>query len=159
LNIRKPYRFKLGVVCKALQSNKSLHDFWSNYKMDDKIARVFVHVLKSHNNATLRSLSPAFLYDAYPRLQYYLHLNQCGRAQARDPETSIQDFIALLVSTAVPQNNGLETLSLQYGLLRESPGLWSVVKSGDSRTSSVTSGSLRKVRVVKSASGNKKRRL
>ena len=60
----------------------------------------------------------------YKRIEYYLRLNRCGRNRARDPSMTLGDFIDLLTSNRIQQDANYGN-SVQYGLLREVPGLWS----------------------------------
>ena len=79
------------------------------------------------NNATLQqvAIGPSLRkYASCKRIAYFLELNKFGRRVARDPQTSPESLVELLGvvdTTATPNYRH----KLQYGLLRESPGIWS----------------------------------
>jgi len=115
-------------VSHSLEHNQRLSVFQMNPPSitTQKDMKALLGILE-RNNATLQqvAIGPSLRkYSSCKRIAYFLELNKFGRRVARDPQTSPESLVELLVvvaTTATPNYRH----KLQYGLLRESPGIWS----------------------------------
>ena len=67
-------------------------------------------------------------FPSYKRTLSLAKLNGCGRAEVRDPATPPERLIQLLLGVGQMYRREKDQHSLQYGLLRECPGLWAKPK-------------------------------
>jgi hypothetical protein len=132
------YVFEYEPVCAALTHNKKLKRFGWTFKdpLVDGAALLFLDLLKNHN-VTLTGLH--LKLEENPEIKYYLELNRLGRAEGRDPQTTLPAFVNMLAEVI---GNGRN--DLLFGLLQESPSLWCSNLLFDSGDASGTNGKKRK---------------
>jgi hypothetical protein len=111
----------------------------------DVVAAVLIRVLEERN-VTLETVTivgsnvPA--QEEMEKIWYYTRLNACGRRHLRDTCLLLSKFVSLLdhINTAPNfrrlKESSMARLNVRYGLLRESPGLWSSMAPDTNDTSS-----------------------
>lgn len=136
-------------LLEALRNAPLLADFFyqEGLRLDasriDTYEEKLLEILQERNiSLTLATVQGIFFRGtktgAREKIDYYLDLNKHGRSLARDPNTDLEEFVALLsrISSQVRMNanNPLIRISPRakskaanrlYGLLRELPGTWS----------------------------------
>jgi hypothetical protein len=143
-----------------LQAMKGASSLWiffldelSGERRDQSVSfdEAILQVLEQHTN--LRNISlPGSAWGSThaPKIGYLLDLNMYGRKEARDPQTTLPDFLRLLDFTYYDRRewfcDPVYTLDLCrfnvcYGLLREMPGIW----TANSAASAPRRGQKRKV--------------
>ena len=117
----------ISVICNALVGNKRLRHFLvcPPLSSSDDLKEL-LQILANHNH-TMEYISidrSARKYASCKTIDYYLKLNQAGRSAAGALATTPSVFVDLLAAVSETQSPILQP-KLQYGLLRESPGIWS----------------------------------
>ena len=125
------YRLLWLPVLEVLKMNALLlhfNAFLSSVDDSDKAKTICLGMLQKHN-VTLQECAPL---NNCPKIDYVLHLNRLGRASARYAEGS--QLINLLVAASKDDylasncarfgSAPRATVSILYGILRESPGFW-----------------------------------
>lgn len=61
------------------------------------------------------------------RIQYYVRLNQFGRKEVTNAETTFPNLVDLLIAAADnPSTEPIDRLNIPYELLRLRPNLWTL---------------------------------
>jgi hypothetical protein len=119
-------------MLRRLQTNKSLVEVdFHRDQVNEEILSMAIVTLKDYNTS-LRRVGftwPRHFTPFQAIIEYYCNLNASGRAMTRNPATSKEEFLALLLSTSHGEqgrmnNNKKDMESIYYGLLRELPHLW-----------------------------------
>ena len=119
------FKHDCEVLCDTLRRNTTLHTcvLFTRFAPEAKLAtRYFLDLIVKHN-ATLHDLGKDLKKN--PSLRYYLDLNRCGRVHARDSQ--LPQFVQVLSDVPDDMRD-----TVTYGLLRESPSLWSKSACSDS---------------------------
>lgn len=117
----------ISAICQALVANKRLrHLVVCPSLSSSNDLKELLQILVNHNH-TMESISihpSARKYASCKTIDYYLKLNQAGRSTAVAVATTPFVLVDLLAAVNEAHSPILRP-KLQYGLLRESPGMWS----------------------------------
>jgi hypothetical protein len=121
----------VSAIANCFVSNTSLQslDIFGDYQTE--ALEVLADVLKHHNSTLQQFQLPHWLPRAdslRTQIEYYTMLNQYGRAQAQQKDTTLTAMVSLLVAVPVknlPGSMAKKRLDILHGLLAESPSMWS----------------------------------
>jgi len=120
-------------IFETLRTNRALQELKvSTIECDDlaELAELLEHYNTSLTTVWVRHpmSSEMAQHHCMAKLRYFENLNRCGRGEIRDPAITLTAFVEKL--QAVKGKSGLseeKALCILHGLLRECPGLWSVL--------------------------------
>ena len=122
---------QVAPLCEELKKNTSLQflNAPSMFADDYSIKEAkLLDVLALHNTHLQRVKT----HTMNEKISHFTNLNMCGRTKARDESTSRPEFVELLCSVAIlTTTEKMLKHSLVFGLLRESPNLWSLEADGN----------------------------
>jgi hypothetical protein len=113
-------------ICEALKHNKTMQSCSLIGMLGSaRNCALLLGVLENYNTTLKKCCDPFFIRQS-EHLLYWTTLNMFGRAEAREPNTSLKAFVGLLSKACC--RSELKTLIGQvnvcFGLLRECPSLW-----------------------------------
>ena len=119
---------KKARLYEVLRRSTSLRTF--RYQLDRSCQSSPFASMLEHDNTTLESVEFETINATSVCLSslHYTVLNKWGRAKARDPSCSLSSFVQILCDVNCERNSvdpQVGKHSILYGLLLESPGLWS----------------------------------
>jgi hypothetical protein len=124
-------RLDMELFCRALQFSNTLKILDAPKALESKVSRgCLAYVLENHNStleyARISASVELEQEEEFQKVKYFTRLNQYGRAQVQDPSTKKSSFVKLLRNLQGLRRVSSATacLSVQYGLLRETPSLW-----------------------------------
>lgn len=105
-----------------------------------------------HHNTTLQQAQLGYSMIPMPaveaaKIQYYTRLNRCGRAAAQ--HTTLTQMAQILVLAQMDpelRTNPRECSAILYGLLRESPGLWSQNAGANNKNNAAAAATRKRTR-------------
>jgi len=134
-------------LCEELKQNTSLSHLTalSSFAVNQVAYEAAMLTVLARHNTTLVQVNTSNKVSDNQQIYYFTKLNVFGRKKARDEATTRPAYVELLCSLAVVNVlEGLTKHSLCFGLLRESPGLWSSASSSAGAGSPTTSSIPRK---------------
>ena len=135
------YSYDHPAIAKALRNNRSLTSFSTDAHHTHEDRKSYLEVLQHHNTTlTHVSLGRTNIRErcrTHQQMNYFLWLNQVGRARARRPGTNMADLLHRAIRDARkkrsstprkhryhPRHYEEKLVNLCYGLLQESPSIW-----------------------------------
>jgi hypothetical protein len=123
-------------IAQALRANTSVEELklraWVGFRTRTaQQNNALLDTLKHYNTSLTTVILRGFDPEAMSKICHYALVNKHGRAKARCPETSLAEFLELLLCSAVGKPGKLaKYLGVTFDLLRACPSLWSGVSVG-----------------------------
>jgi hypothetical protein len=110
-----------------LYNLESMHEkFLEILKEDTTLRKLSVHYLYASDDYSDPEDRHIYRHQRNPKIDFYLDLNEHGRGQARQSTIRLDTFVNLLLGTEPTEGlSDLRAFNIRYGLLMESPGVWS----------------------------------
>lgn len=115
-------------VCGALEHNHTLKYLDVYWALESKEGMSYLVSLLDNHNVTLNTVpitTESFRSPMGQKIQYYTKLNRYGREVARESDTNLSDLIFLLSEAVTATSAPFADGNILFGLLRETPALWS----------------------------------